>query len=305
MQQRVLITGGSGLLALNWAQAMRKHCAITLGLHDRDISLSGTYSRNIDLESEDKLTRVFEELECQVVIHAAGLTSVERCESEPSLAQHVNVTLAENVAKACAALGINLVHVSSDHLFPGQEPLVTEDQLVAPLNVYGKTKAEAELRVREKNPQALLIRTNFFGWGTSYRNSFSDFVIQALRSGKEVTLYQDIFYTPILIETAAKAVHDLIDLKVEGGIFNIVGDDRVSKYDFGIAIADKFNLDPSGIVPGLFTNQPALTQRPFDMSLSNNKVISLLGRPVGGLQEQVALLHQQELTGLAQEIRRL
>ena len=304
MRQRVLITGGSGLLALNWAQAMRNSCAITLGLHNREISLPGTDTKNIDLESVDKLASVFEDLECQVVIHAAGLTSVEQCESEPSLAHHVNVTLATNVAKACATLGIHLVHISSDHLFSGQEPLVTEDQLVAPLNVYGKTKAEAELRVREKNPQALLIRTNFFGWGTSYRTSFSDFVVAALRSGKEVTLYQDIFYTPIVIETAAKAVHDLIDLKV-GGIFNIVGDDRVSKYDFGIALADKFNLDPRGISPGLFANQPALTQRPLDMSLSNNKLRSLLGRPVGGLQEQMALLHQQELNGLAQEIRRL
>jgi len=304
MQQRVLITGGSGLLALNWAQAMRTRCAITLGLHDREISLAGTHTRNIDLESVDKLTRVFEELECQVVIHAAGLTSVERCESEPSLAQHVNVTLASNVAKACTSLDIQLVHISTDHLFTGQDSSVTEDQLLAPVNIYGKTKAEAECRVREKNPQALLIRTNFFGWGTSYRNSFSDIVIEALRSDKGITLFQDIFYTPILIETAANAVHDLIDLKARG-IFNIVGDDRVSKYDFGIAIADKFNLDPSGIIPGLFANQPTLTQRPFDMSLANKKVRNVLGRPIGGLQEQMAVLYQQELNGLAQEIRKL
>jgi dTDP-4-dehydrorhamnose reductase len=302
MPQRVLITGGSGLLALNWAQTMRNRCAMTLGLHEREISLPGTHTKKIDLESVDKLTRVLEELECQVVIHAAGLTSVERCESDPSLAQHVNVTLASNVAKACTNLDIQVVHISSDHLFSGQEPLITEDQLVAPVNVYGKTKAEAECRVREKNPQALLIRTNFFGWGTSYRNSFSDFVVETLRTHKAVRLYQDIFYTPILIETAAKAVHDLIDLKAVG-IFNIVGDDRVSKYDFGIAIANKFNLDPSGISAALFANQPALTQRPFDMSLSNNKVRNVLGRRVGGLQEQIELLHQQELNGLAQEIK--
>jgi dTDP-4-dehydrorhamnose reductase len=304
MQQRVLITGGSGLLALNWAQAMRNRYAITLGLHDRGISLAGAHATYIDLESVDKLTRILEELECQVVIHAAGLTSVELCESEPILARHVNVTLASNIAKACTNLGIQLVHISTDHLFAGQVPLVTEDQLVAPVNVYGKTKAEAECEVREKNPQALLIRTNFYGWGTSYRNSFSDIVVEALRSGKEITLFQDIFYTPILIETAANVVHDLIDRKV-GGVFNIVGDDRVSKYDFGIAVADAFNLDPSGIIPGLFANQPILTQRPFDMSLSNNKVRNVLGRPIGGLQEQMTVLHQQELNGLAQEIRRL
>lgn len=304
MPQRVLITGGSGLLALNWAQSMRNRCAITLGLHDREISLAGTQARSIDLESVDSLKRVFEELECQVIIHTAGLTSVERCEHEPKLAQHVNVTLASNVAKACTSLGIQLVHISTDHLFNGREPSVTEDQLIAPVNVYGKTKAEAESRVLDQNPQALLIRTNFFGWGTSYRNSFSDIVIEALRSGKGITLFQDVFYTPILIETAALAVHDLIDLKAEG-VFNIVGDERVSKYDFGIAIADKLNLDSSGIIPGLFANQPTRTQRPFDMSLSNNKAANVLGRSFGGLHNQLLSLHQQELNGLAQEIKKL
>ena len=48
---------------------------------------------------------------------------------------------------------------------------------------------------------ALIIRTNFFGWGTSYRQSFSDFVIDNLRKGNNITLFNDVFYTPILIET--------------------------------------------------------------------------------------------------------
>lgn len=292
------------MLALNWAQAMRSRCAISLGLHNRDIALTGTQSKRIDLDSVDQLVRAFEELDCQVVVHTAGLASVERCEAEPTMAQHINVTLAANVAKASARLGIQLVHISTDHLFSGQEPLVTEDHPVAPVNIYGKTKAEAELRVLENNSDALVIRTNFYGWGASYRHSFSDIIIEALRSGKGITLFQDVFYTPIVVETAAKAVHDLIDLKVSG-IFNIVGDDRISKYSFGIAVADEFNLDPSGITPGLFANQPALTKRPFDMSLSNNKIRKLLGRPLGGIQEQMAVLHQQELDGFAQEIHKL
>ena len=99
MRQRVLITGGSGLLALNWAQAMRDRCVITLGLHNRHISLAGTISKMVNLESVSQLVRVFDELECKVVINAAGLTSIERCESDPALAQHANVTLASNIAK--------------------------------------------------------------------------------------------------------------------------------------------------------------------------------------------------------------
>ncbi len=300
----ILFTGGSGLLALNWAQAMRDRCTPTLGLHERNISLDKTYAKKIDLESVDKLMRILEELNCQVVVNTAGLASVEQCESEPALAHHVNVTIASNVAKACANLGIKMVHISTDHLFSGHEPMVIEDHPISPVNVYGKTKAEAELRVSEINPEALVVRTNFYGWGTSYRQSFSDMVIKALRSHQKITLFQDVSYTPILIESAAKAVHDLIDLQVSG-IVHVVGDDRISKYDFGLNIAEKFGLDSSKIVPGFLANQSRLTQRPFDMSLSNSKVRNLLGRRVGSIQEQIKTFHQQEFNGLAQELQKL
>jgi dTDP-4-dehydrorhamnose reductase len=99
-------------------------------------------------------------------------------------------------------------------------------------------------------------------------------------------------------------VHNLIDLKVSG-IFHVVGDDRISKYEFGLRIAKKFGLDSSNIVPGYLANQSRLTKRPFDMSLSNSKVSNLLGRPVGGIQAQIATLHQQEFGGLALELQKL
>ena len=304
MRQRVLITGGSGLLAINWAQTMRDYCEIILGLHSRKLLLAGTDAKKINLESVDQLTKEFEELDCRIVIHTAGLANVEQCESEPVCAQYANVTLASNVAKACAKLGIQLVHISTDHLFSGKESMVMEDHPIAPLNTYGKTKAEAEFRIREIDPKALVIRTNFYGWGTSYRHSFSDFVINTLRSGKEITLFQDILFTPILMGNLAKLVHRLIDLNASG-VFNVVGEDRISKYEFGLRIAEKFGLDSSKIVPNLLANQSKLTQRPLDMSLSNSKVRNLLGRSVGSIQEQIVTLHQQEFNGLAQELQEL
>lgn len=304
MNLRILITGGSGLLALNWALALRGRYSVTLGLHEREIALAGVQTRVIDLESVDHLIRAFETAQPQVVIHAAGLTSVEKCEDEPDLAQHVNVDLAVNVARACAKLELPLVHISTDHLFAGKVASVNETFPVAPVNTYGRTKAEAESRVLEAHPHSLVIRTNFYGWGTSYRHSFSDIVIEALRAGKELTLFQDVFYSPILVETAVQAVHDLIDLKA-GGIYHVVGDERISKYDFGLTLAQGFNLDPSLIKPGYITDQVLLVQRPHDMSLSNQKTCKLLGRKLGGVAEHIARLHRQEQNGLAKELQKL
>lgn len=304
MKKTILITGGSGLLALNWALAVRDRYAITLGLHQRKISLAGIETRRIDLESVDHLVRVLETVQPQMVIHAAGLTNVEECEVKPDLAQHVNVELAANVAQACAKLGLPLVHISTDHLFSGEASSVDETHPIAPKNVYGRTKAEAEFRVFEAHPQALVIRTNFYGWSPSYRRSFSDTVIGALRSGNELTLFKDILYTPILIETVTQAAHDLINLKASG-IFHVVGDERISKYEFGLKTAEEFKLDSSLIRPGFQIDQVSLVQRPRDMSLSNQKICNLLGRKLGGVNEHLAELHQQEQRGLAREMQNL
>ncbi len=292
------------MLALNWALAEKERFSITLGLHNRNVMIPEVQTQNIDLGSLSDLCRSLETLEPHVVIHTAGLTSVELCEANPALAAHVNVVLATNVAKGCARLRIKLVHVSTDHLFSGLEELVDENHPVTPMNVYGKTKAEAEYRVLESNPQALVIRTNFYGWGTSYRHSFSDLIVNALRTETKLTLFQDAFYTPILIESAVSAVHDLLALDASG-ICNVVGDERISKYHFGLRLAEEFNLDASGISPGLLSASATHVRRPQDMSLSNDKVCNLLGRQLGGVQLHLARLHQQELNGHAQKIGKL
>lgn len=304
MKRNILITGGSGLLALNWALAIRERYSVTLGLHERDITLAGIQTRQIELESVDHLVRVLETVQPKMVIHTAGLTNVEECEAKPDLAQHINVELAANVAQACAKLGLSLVHISTDHLFSGEVSLVDETQPTAPKNVYGRTKAEAEFRVLSVHAQALVIRTNFYGWGTSYRRSISDVLIESLRSGKELTLFKDVIYNPNIIETVAHAVHDLVNLKAKG-IFHVVGDERISKYEFGLKIAEGFNLDSSLVKPGFLADQVSLVQRPHDMSLSNKKICNLLGRKLGGVAEHIARLQWQEQNGLAQELHSL
>jgi len=214
------------------------------------------------------------------------------------------VTTAANVAQACSRLGVSHVHISTDHLFAGKESMLDESAPVSPINVYGRTKAEAERQVIDRNPSALVIRTNFYGWGTSYRRSFSDVVIDGLRSGTGVTLFNDVHYTPILVKTMVDAVHDLVELKASG-VFNVVGDERISKLDFGYLVASEFGLGRELIAKGSFGDQNFLVRRPMDMSLTNAKICSLLGRRLGGVEVGVSELHQQEINGLVQEIRKL
>ena len=304
MKEDVLITGGSGLLALNWALTIRDKFNVTLGLHDRKINLKDTRSILLNLDSKEALKQALEALQPELVIHAAGLTSIEKCEANPTLAKYINVDLTKNLATVCAKLNIPMVYISTDHLFSGNESLVHEDCPVWPVNVYAKTKAEAETCVLASDAEALIIRTNFYGWGTSYRQSFSDMVINYLRAGKKISLFKDIYYTPMLIEPLVNSVHELVHKKAKG-VFNVVGNDRISKYDFGVKLSKAFNLDNDLIDEGKIIDKPSLVNRPHDMSLSNQKVSNYLGRKMGGLDEHILKLKTQEVNGLAKELQAL
>ena len=304
MKEVIIITGGTGLLAINWALELRDKFDVYLVMNSRKIQLLGTKSLYLSLDSVDEIQNAIEKIKPNIVIHTVGLTSVEMCEANPELAHYTNVTLAENMAKVCSRLNISLVHISTDHLFSGNEELVREEHLTEPQNVYGKTKVEAELRVLYYYPESLLIRTNFYGWGTSYRISFSDMILNSLKKGKSFSLFYDVFYTPIFMSVLIQTVHDLLKVKASG-IFHVVGDEKLSKYEFGKKIAKQFSFDESLIVKGSFLDQQNLIHRPYDMSISNKKVCGLLGKSLGNVDEHIKLLYQQYEIGLAQEIQEL
>lgn len=293
MKESVLITGGAGLLGLNWALTARSRYSVTLGVHSKCVVLAGVNSRPLELESVNNLARDIEGVGPSVVVHTAGLTDVEECERDRGLAHHVNVDLAVNVARACLKVGVPLIHISTDHLFSGADSFLDEICEPAPKNIYAMTKAIAECEVREIYPQALIIRTNFYGWGPAYRQSFSDFVINSLRDGREISLFRDIFYTPILAESLVQIAHELLDTEASG-IYHVVGDDRISKLEFGYRLAEEFGLDKSLIKAGSVADCAALVQRPRDMSLSNRKARERLNHELGTVKSQIARLRELE-----------
>lgn len=293
MTRPVLFTGGSGLLAVNWAWEIRYRHDVVLGLHDRAVCMEDVRSEKLDLASPDHLAKTISVIQPGLVIHTAALTNVVECEANPARARRINVDLAVNVAEVCAKFGIPLIHISTDHLFSGEKPMVGEDEPVSPMNVYGKTKGEAEKRVLDIHPKSLVLRTNFYGWGPQYRRSFSDFVVDALRAKRGITLYDDVFYTPILISRLVSVAHQLWD-KQACGVFHVVGDQRLSKYEFGIAVAREFGLDASLIARGAIADRADAVRRPRDMSLSNSKVANFIGESLGDVREQLSELHRHE-----------
>lgn len=304
MTNTSFITGGTGLLALNWAAHKRAEQSIYLVQHTREVSLDGTSLSSVDLANKQSLINELQQVKPDLVVHAAGLTSVEQCEGNPALAHKANTELSANVACACHELGIKLVHISTDHLFAGQSAMVTEEEPVAPLNQYAKTKAEAEQVVLASCPNALVVRTNIYGWGMSYRNSFSDFVLDNLSARTPISLFEDVFFTPILIADLVDVIEDLV-AKQQSGIFNVAGSERVSKLQMGTLLARHFELDTSLIQPVSISEKANLVIRPKDMSLSTQKAASIIGRELPNAHSGIEKLKQQKQQGLAKELRAL
>jgi dTDP-4-dehydrorhamnose reductase len=300
-KKRLLITGGSGLLALNWACALRDTWDVTLGTHQHSVDLVGVHVAPITLDDPALLLGQFEKISPDLVVHTAGLTSVDKCELFPALAHQANVEIAKNVAQAAAIHSIALVHISTDHLFSGRQSLCTEAEQPEPLNYYGKTKALAETIVIQANPAALVVRTNFFGWGHATRQSFTDWLIHNLRAGKELPLFDNIYFTPILADALALAAHDLVE-KGASGVFNLVGDQRLSKYEFACILTDLFSLPKHLLLRHSFDGSELVAARPHDMSLDNRKACEALGRDLGSVPQFLAALRQQELSGRGAEL---
>ena len=292
LRKKILFTGGSGLLALNWANKVCQDFDVVLGLHVREIILNGVESFKINLESEIEFSKSVDIIQPNLIIHAAGMTNVDQCEAFPELANKINYEGAKFVSDVCMKNNIDLIFISTDHLFDGTVPNVSENHVKNPLNYYGQTKSLGEGYINLNNPKALIIRTNFFGWGTSYRQSFSDFLINNLRNGNKLTLFNDVFYTPILIDTLVETVMALYNKNAKG-IFNVVGNDRVSKLEFGLEIVKVFGLNIDLINEGSITNNNELVKRPKDLSLSNFKVKSFLKIEIPNLHSQILMLKNQ------------
>lgn len=300
---RVLITGGTGFLAINWACAVRDRWDVVLGTHRHQVAIDGVSSRRLDFETPGAFGRALVDAAPDLVVHTAGLTDVDRCDADPAQARAVNAALAREVASETAARRIRLVHISTDHLFTGDRPLVTEDEPPRPVNEYGRSKRLAEEWVLEAAPGALLVRTNFFGWGHAARRSFTDWIIYTLREGRALSAFDDVFFTPILADRLAASVAAL-SAGGGSGIYNVCGDERISKYDFALAVARAFDLPAHLIGRASIDGAGLRAPRPRDMSLDSGKMRRFLNRPAVSTGDDLQALAAQERAGRREELLR-
>jgi dTDP-4-dehydrorhamnose reductase len=241
----LLITGATGTLG----RAFARLCEI------RGLSYCLLTRREMDIADAASVERALSEYEPWAIVNAAGYVRVDDAEREPELCLRENLHGPTVLARACASSHTALLSFSSDLVFDGrkQSPYVEGDQ-TAPLNVYGRSKAEAERAVLAAHPASLMIRTSaFFGPWDEY--NFVTVALRTLLSGRALVAAGDATVSPTYVPDLVQASLDLL-IDGERGLWHLANRGAVTWAELARAVADL-----AGLEPALVDERPTLSLR--------------------------------------------
>lgn len=243
--RKVLVTGACGYIGSNLRKYLTGKGYDVYGLTSKSVQEAKMY--RVNLTDDEKLFKVFVSVKPDVVVHAAGLSSLSECERNPELAMRLNVETTKNIIATLSKMGhgTKLVFLSSDYVFDGKRGNYTEGDAVNPRTVYGKTKVLSEIDIKERLEDYVICRTaNVYGRG----GNFFGFVLDALERNKPVDVFDDVFFTPTYIDYLLDSLRALIELDFKG-VIHIAGRERLSRYDFALQMAEALSKDKALVRP--------------------------------------------------------
>lgn len=297
---RLLVTGVSGLLGLNLAWLTADRFQVTGVLRGkRAVAVPGRAPFDVveaDLTIPGQIERVLEQIQPDVVVHCAALTELDRCELHPEEAYQTNTMMTGMLARAVARSGARLLHISTDAVFDGSRGGYTEEDAPNPINVYGRTKLEAERLVSEACPDALIARVNFYGWSWQGSRSLAEFFFNNFSAGIPFFGYNDVLFAPLLVNDMVEIFLRMLERQLSG-IYHVVSSEFQSKYEFARLLAREFGFDENLVTPASFHTGRLRAPRSPRLNLCNDRLVRALGQEMPDQQTAmrrfVALYHQE------------
>jgi dTDP-4-dehydrorhamnose reductase len=234
----VLITGGQGTLG----RALSRVCGL------RGIPHAALDRSQMDIADPGSVDRALSAFRPWAVLNAAGYVRVDEAENEPEKCLRENVSGPLVLAEACSRRETRLVTFSSDLVFDGssQRPYMESDP-VSPLNMYGRSKAQAEQRLGEGYPGALIIRTSSF-FGSWDERNFLVRCLAAFRRGETVQAADDLMVSPTYIPDLANACVDLL-LDGEKGLWHLCNNGAMNWAGLARYAAEYMGAGPESVSP--------------------------------------------------------
>jgi dTDP-4-dehydrorhamnose reductase len=247
---------------------------------------AGWSHRSLDLRDKDATSRILEEIRPDVIVHCAAATDVEQCERDPAGTFELNVGTTEQLARSAARSDVWFVYVSTDSVFDGNRGEYREEDSPRPINEYARSKAEGEKVTLRRCPDALIVRTNFFGCNKAGRPNVGKWMHEQLVRGEQLPAFEDVRFSPLFVEDLAKLILELLARGAKG-ILHVAARDSCTKYEFAHHLGRALHLPTSKIIPTLLQDAVFRAKRPRDTSLCARKCEELLGREVPTVQEGI------------------
>ncbi|WP_203256647.1 dTDP-4-dehydrorhamnose reductase [Hyunsoonleella ulvae] len=235
MKKKVLVTGANGQLGKTIQELNANN---TKGLYFMFVSKS-----ELDITNLDDLKILFNKNSFDYVINCAAYTDVEQAEKTPKISYKVNAEGVKNIAKVCLEHDTVLIHISTDYVFDGNtNSFYSEGDQTCPISVYGASKLQGELNIKNITENYFIIRTSWLY--SEYGNNFLKTMLRLASERDKLSVVSDQIGTPTYAKDLAKVILRFIAEKTKiFGTYHYSNDGAVSWFDFANAIFKYSNLE--------------------------------------------------------------
>lgn len=288
--KKIYITGLAGMLGCNLAFLLREYYHV-YGVDIVEVNMPGIESSVYDLLDEKLVREQLMIIRPDVVIHTVACVNVDLCEEQKEFAKKLNATTTKVMAEVCNEVGAKLIYISTDAVFdPINNQLSKESDEVNPKNEYARTKLMGEKYALEYSDN-LVLRTNIYGFNIQRKNSFGEWILSSLLNGETLTMFDDIYFSPILVNELALVIHQCINKEL-CGLYHACGTGVVNKYEFAMTLKDEFKLTEGTIIRSTSDSYAFKAPRSKFMGMSNEKLRDELKLNIRTPRESIAYFRE-------------
>lgn len=256
---KILVTGVKGQLGHDVVNELTK----------RGIQAVGVDIEEMDITDPVSVDKVIKDAAPDAVIHCAAYTAVDAAEENEELCRKVNAEGPQNIANVCKELDIRMIQVSTDYVFSGEGTHFWKPEDVCePQSVYGRTKYQGELAVRNTLEKYFIVRIAWV-FGVNGKN-FVKTMLNLAKTHDTIRVVNDQFGSPTYTYDLARLLVDMV-LTDKYGIYHATNEGTCSWYEFACSIFKEAGVDVN-VIPVTTAEYGAKAKRPANSRMDNNKL---------------------------------